>query len=106
MFLWFVYSLEVLRQLCQHVEQEASPLIQNSLETFLQQLVTDLKRCQEEQRNLEEALKLKDDKHEAQVNKLPSPFKLSLVLFSFHRTNVQYMISVSWIISCITYTSH
>jgi hypothetical protein len=68
MFFWFVRSVEVLRQLCHRVEREASPHIQNNLEAFLQQLVIDLKRCQEEQKNLEEALKLKDDEHEARVN--------------------------------------
>jgi hypothetical protein len=62
-------SMEVLRHLCQHVEREASPHIQQNLETFLQQLVADLKRCQEERRNLEEALKLRDDKHQAEVQK-------------------------------------
>ncbi|KDR22840.1 EF-hand calcium-binding domain-containing protein 4A-like [Zootermopsis nevadensis] len=65
-----LHNLEVLRQLCHHVEQEESPLIRNNLETFLQQLVTDLRRCQKEQRNLEEALKLKDDEHDAQVRRL------------------------------------
>jgi electron transfer flavoprotein alpha/beta subunit len=60
----------MLRQLCHRVELESSPHIQNSLETFLQQLVTDLKWCHMEHRSLEEALKLKDDKHEAQVIKL------------------------------------
>jgi hypothetical protein len=62
--------VEVLRQLYQRVKGEASPHIQNNLEIFLQQLVTDLKSCQKEQRNLEEALKLKDDEHEAEVSKL------------------------------------
>jgi hypothetical protein len=65
-----ILSVEVLRYLCQHVEREASPHIQHNLEIFLQQLLTDLKRCQEEQRNLEEALKLRDDKHQAEVRKL------------------------------------
>jgi hypothetical protein len=51
------------------VEREASPHIQHHLETFLQQLVADLKRCQEEKMNLEEALKLRDDKHQAEVRK-------------------------------------
>ena len=59
--------MDVLRQLCQHVEQESSPHVQNSLETFLQHLVADVKRWRMEHRNLEEALKLKNDEHEAQV---------------------------------------
>lgn len=65
-----LHSVEVLRHLCQHVERETSPHIQNNLEIFLQQLVTDLKRCQEEQRNLEEALKLRDDEHQEEVHRL------------------------------------
>jgi hypothetical protein len=68
-FCFLFLSVEVLRHLCQHVERETSPHIQNSLEIFLQQLVSDLKRCQEEQRNLEEALKLRDDEHQAEVSK-------------------------------------
>ncbi|GFG37168.1 hypothetical protein Cfor_00417 [Coptotermes formosanus] len=65
-----LHSVDVLRQLCHRVEQEASPHIQSSLETFLQHLVADLKRCHMEHRNLEEALKSKDDEHEAQVHRL------------------------------------
>jgi len=62
-----LHSVDMLRQLCHHVEQESSPLVQNSLETCLQHLVADLKRWRMEHQNLEEALKLKDDEHETQV---------------------------------------
>jgi hypothetical protein len=52
------------------VEQESSPHVQNSLETFLQHLIADLKHWRMEHQNLEEALKLKNDEHEAQVIQL------------------------------------
>ncbi|XP_069682768.1 EF-hand calcium-binding domain-containing protein 4A-like isoform X2 [Periplaneta americana] len=65
-----LHNIEVLRQLCRRVGREGSPNIQNNLETFLQQLITDLKRCSIEQRNLEDALKSRDDEHEAQVRRL------------------------------------
>jgi hypothetical protein len=62
--------VDALRQLCHLVERESSPHVQDSLETFLQHLVADLKRFRMEHRNLEEVLKLKDDEHEAQVIQL------------------------------------
>ncbi|KAJ9578054.1 hypothetical protein L9F63_025085, partial [Diploptera punctata] len=59
-----INNIGMLRQLCHDVN--AAP----HLEMFLQQLVADLKRCQDEQRNLEEALRLKDEEHKAQVRRL------------------------------------
>ncbi|PSN52225.1 EF-hand calcium-binding domain-containing protein 4A [Blattella germanica] len=63
-------NIDILRQLCHRVVREGTSNIQNNLESFLLQLANDLRRYQEEQRSLEEALRLKDEEHESHVRRL------------------------------------
>ncbi|XP_049803880.1 EF-hand calcium-binding domain-containing protein 4A-like isoform X1 [Schistocerca nitens] len=63
-------STEPLRQLVRRVRRDGLPLVQANLERFLAQLGADLSRRLEDARQLEAALKARDEAHHKQMQKL------------------------------------
>ncbi|XP_067009036.2 EF-hand calcium-binding domain-containing protein 4A [Anabrus simplex] len=65
-----LHNVEILRQLCRRVQRDSSSQIQSNLEMFLQQLIQDLKTRQHEQWELEESMRVREEEHNKQVQKL------------------------------------